>query len=289
MDIFSNKNQYAHLTAKERAGASFPTKWLYKKGLIQGRVLDYGCGFGADVKYLQKEGIAIYGYDKYHAHRLAEGKFDTILCHYVLNVLLMDEQAEVLMHVSELLKPGGKAFFTVRRDLKYEGFRTHKIHQKPTYQCNIKLPFKSILQTEHCEIYEFQHYNIATKTSQSSCPFCCLDSDHEILTETATVYGILDKYPVTNGHALVIPKIHTAEYFDLSAKDQVACWLVVNRVKVLISERYKPDGFNIGINVGTCAGQTVPHVHIHVIPRYKGDVEDPTGGVRGVIPDKRKY
>ncbi len=289
MDFFSNKNLYAHLTAKERTSASFPTRWLFKNGMIQGRILDYGCGFGTDVKFLQKEGVDIDGYDNYHANTYPEGKFDIIICNYVLNVLLMDEQTEVLMHVSELLKPGGKAFFTVRRDLKFEGFRTHKIHRKPTYQCNVKLPFKSILRTEHCEIYEFQHYNIINIVEQPSCPFCNPGSDREVLTEAATVYSILDRYPVSKGHTLVIPKIHIAEYFDLSPKYQMACWLVVNRVKILITERYKPDGFNIGINIGVSAGQTVPHVHIHVIPRYKGDVEDPMGGVRGVISNKRNY
>ncbi len=78
-------------------------------------------------------------------------------------------------------------------------------------------------------------------------------------------------------------------YFDLSFKEQSACMFMLNKVKDVITEIYQPDGFNIGINVGEKAGQTVNHVHIHLIPRYTGDVDKPRGGVRGVIPDKRSY
>lgn len=91
------------------------------------------------------------------------------------------------------------------------------------------------------------------------------------------------------GHALIVPKRHTESYFDLSIHEQRALWLLVNRCKTIIEKRYHPDGFNIGINVGEPAGQTIFHVHIHLIPRYKGDVEKPRGGVRGVIPDKQDY
>ena len=88
---------------------------------------------------------------------------------------------------------------------------------------------------------------------------------------------------------MVIPKQHVADYFILSSKAKTACWMVVDRVKWLLDERYHPDGYNIGINIGDAAGQTVPHVHIHVIPRYEGDVENPIGGVRNVIPGRGNY
>ena len=78
-------------------------------------------------------------------------------------------------------------------------------------------------------------------------------------------------------------------YFDLTTREQRALWLLVNHCKKLLAERFHPDGFNVGINVGEAAGQSVFHVHIHLIPRYKGDVENPKGGVRGVIPNKQKY
>jgi diadenosine tetraphosphate (Ap4A) HIT family hydrolase len=193
------------------------------------------------------------------------------------------------MDVSELLKPGGKAYFTVRRDIRHEGFRVHKIHQKPTYQCLVRLPYLSVLKTESCEIYEYQHYRGTSQQGEEFCPFCKLDAARQIITESATAFAIYDKYPVSEGHALVIPKRHADNYFELSFKEQSACWLVLNRTQEIVQEKYQPQGFNIGVNNGRAAGQTVHHVHIHLIPRYEGDVQAPEGGVRGVIPRKQKY
>ncbi|HSK13148.1 MAG TPA: HIT family protein [Phnomibacter sp.] len=110
-----------------------------------------------------------------------------------------------------------------------------------------------------------------------------------MIVGSATTYSIFDKFPVNEGHALIIPKRHVANYFELTVKEQTAGVLMLNKVKEILMEKYGPDGFNVGINVGEVAGQTIHHVHIHLIPRYKGDVEAPRGGVRGVIPDKRSY
>lgn len=282
-------NQYNHLTAKEREMLSFPAKLLYKKSLLVGDVLDFGCGFGKDVELLESKGINIIGYDKHYFPKYPTKKFDTIICFYVLNVLMQEEQASVLMEISQLLKPTGKVYFAVRRDLQYEGFRIHKIHQKPTYQCNVVLNYKSIFKNENCEIYEYQHYNQIRSNENTDCPFCNPDSKRELIVESATAYAIFDKFPVNKGHALVIPKKHCSNYFELTFKEQSACMFMVNEVKKIIQKRFNPDGFNVGININEAAGQTVPHVHIHLIPRYKGDVKEPRGGVRGVIPNKQSY
>lgn len=282
-------NPYNHLTAKERDTMSFPAKLLFNKNLLVGDVLDFGCGFGKDVEFLKAKGISITGYDKHYFPEYPQEKFDTIICFYVLNVLLPEEQANVLMELSQLVKPTGKVYIAVRRDLQFEGFRTHKIHQKKTYQCNVVLNSKSFFRNENCEIYEYQHYNQIKKTENTDCPFCNPDSERELIVESATVYAIYDKFPVNNGHALIIPKKHCSDYFDLTFKEQSACIFMVNKVKEILEKQFKPDGFNIGININETAGQTVSHVHIHLIPRYKGDVENPRGGVRGVIPDKQKY
>jgi SAM-dependent methyltransferase len=138
------ENQFSHLTAIERIYLSFPAQFLLRNNLLKGKVLDFGCGLGNDVKLLRKKGFDITGYDPYHFPGYPNDKFDTIICSYVLNVLFSEEQTNVLMEVSHLLKPGGKAFYAVRRDLKKEGFREHYVHKKPTYQCIAKLPFKSI-------------------------------------------------------------------------------------------------------------------------------------------------
>ena len=110
-----------------------------------------------------------------------------------------------------------------------------------------------------------------------------------MLFESATAFSFFDKYPVNKGHTLVVPKRVVASYFDLSFKEQTACWIMVNKVKDELQKRFNPDGFNVGININEEAGQTIPHCHIHIIPRYKGDVEQPRGGVRGVIPSKKNY
>ena len=119
------------------------------------------------------------------------------------------------------------------------------------------------------------------------CPFC--NVEREIILETEMSFAIYDGFPVNEGHALVIPKRHTANYFDLSLEEQKDCIELLNRVKGIVQEKYNPDGFNVGININEAAGQTVAHVHIHLIPRYEGDVEEPRGGVRGVIPERRSY
>lgn len=121
------------------------------------------------------------------------------------------------------------------------------------------------------------------------CPFCNPEADRERIAESDSVYSIYDKFPVSNGHALIIPKNHCCDFFDLNFEQQSSCLLLLNKVKQIINEKYKPDGFNIGVNVGSSAGQTVNHVHIHLIPRYNGDVKNPEGGIRNVIPSKAKY
>lgn len=286
-NLKSNPN--SHLTAKERTTLSFPARIVWNKNLIQGEVLDFGCGFGSDVKILKDKGINIEGYDKFHFPEYPTKKYDTILCFYVLNVLLPEEQTMVLMELSRLIKPNGKVYIAVRRDLQYEGFRTHKIYQIKTYQCNVTLNAKSIFINDNCEIYEYRHINQKDNKQKSACIFCQPESEREIIVESATAYAMYDKFPVNKGHALIIPKKHVENYFDLTFKEQSACFFMLNKVKEIINEEFKPDGFNVGINIGKAAGQTIFHVHIHLIPRYFGDVEAPKGGVRGVVPNKQKY
>lgn len=283
------KNEFSHLTAKERDKLSYPARLLLDKGLLKGRILDFGCGFGKDVEILQTKGLDIQGYDRHYFPTYPLGKFDTILSFYVLNVLMLEEQTNVLLEISQLLKSGGKAYFAVRRDVKKSGFRTHKIHQKPTFQCNVILPFLSVFRNENCEIYEYQHINQIIHEGSHSCIFCNPSKEMELITESASVYAIYDKFPVGKGHALIIPKKHVDNFFDLSLREQAALFFVLNYVKTHLQNLFNPDGFNVGINIGEKAGQTITHVHIHLIPRYSGDVEDPEGGVRGVIPQRRKY
>lgn len=124
---------------------------------------------------------------------------------------------------------------------------------------------------------------------KADCLFCSFGKERYIL-ENEYAYVIEDKYPVTRGHSLVIPKRHVSEYFDLTEEENTGIFRLLNlRKDQLLNEDDQIDGFNVGMNVGHTAGQTVFHVHVHLIPRRHGDIEDPTGGVRGVIPEKRVY
>lgn len=119
-----------------------------------------------------------------------------------------------------------------------------------------------------------------------SCPFCGLNDVH---METALCNVIRDKYPVSPGHTLIIPKRHVETYFDLSNEEKEDVMRLIDSLKEEMDMAIHPDGYNIGFNAGIHAGQTVMHCHIHVIPRYRGDMDDPRGGVRGVIPSKQSY
>ena len=120
------------------------------------------------------------------------------------------------------------------------------------------------------------------------CPFCTLPASR-ILEENGLAVLILDGYPVSPGHSLVIPKRHVGSFFEVTGLERAALFALLDRAKERVAERHRPNGYNIGINDGAAAGQTVPHLHIHLIPRYDGDQPDPRGGVRLVIPEKADY
>jgi diadenosine tetraphosphate (Ap4A) HIT family hydrolase len=120
----------------------------------------------------------------------------------------------------------------------------------------------------------------------SDCPFC---ASGDAVLENELAYARYDKYPVTPGHLLVLPRRHVATWFEASAEEQRALLGLVEAGKRLLDDLHRPDGYNIGINMGEAAGQTVMHLHVHLIPRYRGDTPDPRGGVRGVIPARQSY
>lgn len=121
-----------------------------------------------------------------------------------------------------------------------------------------------------------------------NCPFCQIDKE-KIIYENSKAFAIYDKYPVNQGHILIISKKHIVDYFNCPDELKDKLWSLLEKSKEVLDEKFNPDGYNIGINCGEVAGQTINHLHIHLIPRYRGDIEDPTGGVRGVIPDERVY
>ncbi len=122
-----------------------------------------------------------------------------------------------------------------------------------------------------------------------TCPLCERVAGAAAPEGNALAAAIPDGFPVATGHTLVVPRRHEADVFRLSAEEQRALLELVGVVRERLARELAPDGFNIGINVGAAAGQTVGHAHVHVIPRKKGDVEDPRGGVRWVVPHKARY
>lgn len=124
--------------------------------------------------------------------------------------------------------------------------------------------------------------------SEKPCPFCVLDPAR-ILAEDELTVVYKDGFPVSPGHTVIIPRRHFATLFEATPAEQAALLAALTRAKTILDERHRPDGYNIGINQGKAGGQSVPHLHIHVIPRYLGDKEDPRGGVRWILPDKAKY
>ena len=122
--------------------------------------------------------------------------------------------------------------------------------------------------------------------SDDACLFC--DTSKAVL-RNELAYVRFDDFPANPGHCLIIPLRHFANFFDATPAERAALFALVDQARALVDERFEPGGYNLGVNIGPIAGQSVMHLHMHLIPRYAGDVDDPQGGVRSVIPHRRKY
>lgn len=125
-------------------------------------------------------------------------------------------------------------------------------------------------------------------TAERPCPFC-RPRAVAVVREASLVLAVTDGFPVSEGHTLVVPRRHVASLFDLNEDEQAAIWAMVGDIRSELAVRLAPQGFNVGLNDGRAAGQTVMHAHVHVIPRFDGDVPDPRGGVRWVVPGRAAY
>lgn len=126
---------------------------------------------------------------------------------------------------------------------------------------------------------------------EQHCPFCPT-TEHvaqDSLPSNTLAHVRMDSFPVSLGHLLIVPNRHASDFFDLTTAEQHAIMDLVEKGKRWLEHRYQPDGYNIGINCGKAAGQTVMHMHCHLIPRYVGDQRDPRGGVRWIFPEKADY
>lgn len=126
-------------------------------------------------------------------------------------------------------------------------------------------------------------------TDEHGCVFCSrLDRD-DLLAANDLAAGFLAGYPVSPGHALIVPRRHEADFFSLAPVEQAAMMALVSPIRRHLDAEFSPSAYNLGANIGRDAGQTIPHAHLHVIPRYHGDVEEPRGGVRWVLPKTARY
>lgn len=123
------------------------------------------------------------------------------------------------------------------------------------------------------------------------CLFCDKDNQekHRIILENELFYARWDNFPISPGHAEIVPKRHIISFFELDKKELLQFYELVNKVKKIIDEEYHPDGYNTGNNEGEAGGRTIHHLHFHIIPRYFGDVLNPKGGIRNIIPGKGDY
>lgn len=260
--------------------------YLIDEGLLKGAILDYDCLLQPFAAQLDNLGCTLTAYEPSKLYKLANTQFDIIICKMysdqfnALNNKLIDS--------SMMLQPTGKVYFIITQNSPTTddtNILTHNIDE----QISIDFPAINIFNQEEATIYEYTPYNAHIPSQKSDCPFCKPTYQHRLIAESHTSYAIYDNYPVSPGHALIIPKQHITNYFELPWFYQSDCWQLLQKVQGMLQHKHQPDGYNVGINVQEAAGQSVSHVHIHLIPRYQGDVPSPLGGVRGVIPHMQQY
>lgn len=122
----------------------------------------------------------------------------------------------------------------------------------------------------------------------SSCPFCNLEQSR-IIAASKSAIAFRDAFPLTDGHTVVVPRLHVNSIYTLPAVEQAELWAFVAEMRHLLARELDVNAFNVGVNNGTAAGQTIEHAHVHLIPRRTGDVDDPRGGIRHIIPGKARY
>jgi diadenosine tetraphosphate (Ap4A) HIT family hydrolase len=124
---------------------------------------------------------------------------------------------------------------------------------------------------------------------EAVCPLCERIGAGRFTCENTVAVAFHDGYPVSPGHLLIVPRRHVADFFSLTEQEQAGLWSLLPAAKLVLDDSCHPAAYNVGMNVGQAAGQTVAHVHVHLIPRYDGDVVDPRGGVRWVLPERADY
>ena len=245
--------------------------------------------------FLESKGIVV------HANTVGDQEFISKLKDKLI------EEAQAVLETSsyeELCEELANVLEVVHALSKASGLTTQLIEQKRLKKREIKGGFENKIYNSSIQIEENnssinyysnktqQYPEIHSHTHQSDCLFCQIarqEKEVKFFANFAHCYVINDQFPVSNGHCLIIPHEHTENWF--TAKEEVRSDIMkaLHLVKEQLDLECSPHGYNIGANCGEVAGQSVMHLHLHLIPRYQGDMENPKGGVRGVIPSKQKY
>lgn len=206
----------------------------------------------------------------------------------------LEELAEELADMLEVIQSITKATGLSMQQIEQK--RLEKLRAKGGFDCKIYCHSVELEEINPALIYyqaKLQQYpEINGSEHHPECLFCQIARQERVVNFLAKFkhcYAIKDQFPVSNGHVLIIPNEHTENWFTAREEVRLDMIQALHFIKDQLDSEYKPHGYNIGANCGEVAGQSVMHLHVHLIPRYQGDMEDPKGGVRGVIPSKQKY
>lgn len=285
------------------------------------KILDAGCGSGRDLSYFKQCGFSAIGLDasiemvklasKHVGQEILhlqfdemtfQETFDGIWCSASLLHVPSCQIESVFNKIYRALKPNGVWFLSFKFG-EFEGFLEERYFNHFTKE-RLSSELEKLENVEILEIAEENSYE-ADRNSKwihcfvrknhpalNNCIFCYKQrwiSSQSFIEENEQAYAIFDSHPVNPGHILIISKSHYLDWFDAPRDIQVDMISLLEKMKVFLDKKYTPDGFNVGFNCGKFAGQTIPHLHIHLIPRYKGDCPTPEGGVRAVIYDRKNY
>lgn len=248
----SARPDVSHLTALKRDKESFPARWLLLNRHIRGEILDYGCGYGKDVQFFQQNDLKCSGYDPHFFPDLPNKvhQFDRICSTFVFNVLEAEERNLAMMRISRLLKPKGRAFISVRRDVDESGYRVVPGTKEIVYQANVFLPFKSLLQDLNYEIYEYRPY-VRLNVQEVDRSMISPPNGYEMLAESINAVAVIPKQLRFKHHFIVLPKRKAASFHQLPLQEQAECLQLADFV---INEVEKVPGLSFSFSIQ--AGQS---------------------------------
>jgi SAM-dependent methyltransferase len=258
----SARPEVSKLTALNREKPSFPARWLLLNRHLRGEVLDFGCGYGKDVEYFKENDLKAIGYDPHFFPDLPKlGKtFDRITCSFVFNVLEVESRNLAMMQISRLLKPKGRAFISVRRDIDESGFRVVPGTKEIVYQANVFLPFKSVLQDLDYEIYEYRPY-VSLNEHDVDRSMISPPVGYEMLAESINAVAVIPKQLRFKQHFIILPKRKAPSFHQLPMHEQNECLQLADYV---IKEILNVDALSFSFSIQAGSADMGKPLSMHV-------------------------